>query len=119
MAGKLHSTLAFQVDFRLVDLSRVALRKLGVAPSHLIDTTKAHYPETRRWAEALYAQYPKAQGLRWTCRQDDRSQAVVLFGTRVQPSDIAPTGSAAPLIENGAVYDLAKALATDLGVLLD
>jgi len=30
MAGKLHSTLAFHVDFRLVDLSRVALRKLGV-----------------------------------------------------------------------------------------
>jgi hypothetical protein len=42
MAGKLHSTLTFQVDFRLIDLSRVALRKLGVAPSHLIDTTKAH-----------------------------------------------------------------------------
>jgi hypothetical protein len=62
MAGKLHSTLAFQVDFRLVDLSRVALRKLGVAPSHLIDTTKAHYSETRHWAEALYAQYPKGKG---------------------------------------------------------
>jgi hypothetical protein len=119
MAGKLHSTIAFHVDFRLVDLSRVALRKLGVAPSHLIDTTKARYAETRRWVETLYAQYPKAQGLRWTCRQDDRSQAVVLFGTRVQPSDIAPTGSATPLFENGAVYDLAKALATDLGVLLD
>ena len=45
MARKFHSTLAFHVDFRLVDLSRVALRKLGVAPSHLIDTTKAHYPK--------------------------------------------------------------------------
>jgi hypothetical protein len=32
MAGKRHSTLTFQVDFRLVDLSRVALRKLGVHP---------------------------------------------------------------------------------------
>ena len=119
MAGKLHSTLAFQVDFRLIDLTRIALRKLGVAPSHLIDTTKAHYPETRRWAEALYVQYPKAQGLRWISRQDDRSQAVVLFGTRVQPSDIVAAGNSTPLIENGAVYDLARALATDLGVLLD
>ena len=119
MAGKLHSTLTFQVDFRLIDLSRVALRKLGVAPSHLIDTTKTHYPETRRWAEALYAQYPKVQGLRWTSRQDDRSQAVVLFGTRVQPSDIVAAGGSTPLIENGAVYDLARILATELGVLLD
>jgi hypothetical protein len=119
MAGKLHSTLTFQVDFRLIDLSRVALRKLGVAPSHLIDTTKAHYPETRRWAEAIYSQYPKAQGLRWTSRQDDRSQAVVLFGTRVQPADIVVAGNSAPLIENGAIYDLARALATELGVLLD
>jgi RES domain len=119
MAGKLHSTVTFQVDFRLIDLSRIALRKLGVAPSHLIDTTKAHYSETRRWAEALYAQYPKAQGLRWTSRQDDRSQAVVLFGTRVQPSDIEPTGNSTPLIQNGVVIDLAKALATDMGVLLD
>ena len=119
MAGKLHSTLTFQVDFRLIDLSRVALRKLGVAPSHLIDTTKAHYPETRRWDEALYAQFPKAQGIRWTSRQDDRSQAVVLFGTRVQPSDILAARDSTPLIENGAVDDLARALATDLGVLLD
>jgi len=119
MAGELHSTLTFQVDFRLIDLSRVALRKLGVAPSHLIDTTKAHYPETRRWAESLYAQHPKAQGLRWTSRQDDRAQAVVLFGTRVQPSGIVASGSSTPLIENSAVYDLARALATDLGVLLD
>jgi hypothetical protein len=119
MAGKLHSTVTFQVDFRLIDLSRIALRKLGVAPSHLIDTTKAHYSETRRWAEALYAQYPKAQGLRWTSRQDDRSQAVVLFGNRVQPSDIEPTGNSTPLLQNGVVIDLAKALATDMGVLLD
>jgi len=66
-----------------------------------------------------HPQYPKAQGLRWTCRQDDRSQAVVLFGTRVQASDVVPAGGATPLIENGAVYDLAKTLATDLGVLLD
>jgi len=119
MADKLHSMLTFQVDFRLIDLSRVALRKLGVAPSHLIDTTKAHYPETRRWAQALYAQYPKAQGLHWTSRQDDRSQAVVLFGTRVQPSDIVAARNSTQIIQNGVVIDLAKALATDLGVLLD
>jgi hypothetical protein len=57
--------------------------------------------------------------LPWTSRQDDRSQAVVLFGTRVRPSNIVPTGNSTPLIENVAVYDVARALATDLGVLLD
>jgi hypothetical protein len=34
-------------------------------------------------------------------------------------SDIVPTGNSTPLIENGAMFDPTRALAADLGVLLD
>ena len=119
LEGKLSSTLVFQPDFQLIDLGKIGLRRLGVHPHELIDTTKAHYPETRKWAESLYAAYPQAQGLIWPSRQDDRARAVVLFGTRVGASELRPAGISIPLMENGVVHELAKALATDLKVLIE
>src|SRR6202051_2400677 len=47
LEGKLCSTLLFQTQLQLLDLSKVALRGLGIPPRQLIDTTKAHYPATR------------------------------------------------------------------------
>ena len=47
LEGKLSSTLVFPSDFQLIDLGKIGLRRLGVHPHDLIDTTKAHYPETR------------------------------------------------------------------------
>ena len=73
----------FKTDFQLLDLSKVALRGLGIPPRQLIDTTKAHYPATRGWAEQVYAAHPHVQGFLWSSRQDDRALAVVLFGSRV------------------------------------
>ena len=52
LAGRVCSTLLFKNDFQLLDLSKVALRGLGIPPRQLIDTTKAHYPATRGWAGA-------------------------------------------------------------------
>lgn len=64
-------------------------------------------------------QEPLDMGAPRTSRQDDRSQAVLLFGTRVQPSDLEPIGDSTPLIESGAAYDLTGGLATDLGLFVD
>jgi hypothetical protein len=75
LEGKLSSTLIFLSDFQLIDLGRIGLRRLGVHPHNLIDTTKAHYPETRKWAESLYTAYPQAEGLIWPSRQDDRARS--------------------------------------------
>ena len=119
LEGKLSSTLVFLPDFQLIDLGRIGLRRLGVHPHDLIDTTKAHYPETRKWAESLYAAYPQAQGLIWPSRQDDHARAAVLFGTRVGASELRPAGISIPLMENGVVHEVAKALATDLKVLIE
>jgi hypothetical protein len=119
LEGKLSSTLVFPSDFDLIDLSKIGLRRLGVHPHTLIDTTKAHYPDTRRWAELLYTAYPQAQGLIWTSRQDDRARAVVLFGTRVAAAELRPADLSIPLMKNGVIHELAKSLATDLKVLIE
>lgn len=118
LAGEVHSTLLFHLDFNLIDLSKVALRKIGITAEHLISTTKAHYRETRAWAEALYAEYPAAQGLLWTSRQDDRCNAVVLFGSRIKPSDFSVTGTSTTLMTAGVVWDPVNQLATDMDVIL-
>lgn len=115
---RVHSALKVKRDLVLVDLGTIALHKLGVKRSQLIDTTKAHYPRTRRWAAALYEQFPEAQGLRWTSRRDDQAHAVILFGTRLKASDLAISSAPASLLEDREpilpVIDLAFRLGVKL-----
>lgn len=118
LEGRVCSTLLFQTNFQLLDLSKVALRGLGISPRRLIDTTKAHYTVTRGWAGQVYAAHTKAQGFLWSSRQDDRSLAVVLFGNRVPASDLLDGKFSRPLIRNGVPEDFVVELATDLKVLL-
>jgi hypothetical protein len=118
LEGRVCSTLLFQTDFQLLDLSKVALRGLGIPPRQLIDTTKARYPATRGWAEQLYAAHPQIQGFLWSSRQDDRALAVVLFGSRVKASDLLDAKVSRPLIKKGVPEGVVLELATDLKVVL-
>ena len=118
LEGKLCSTLRFRTDFHLLDLSKVALRGLGIQPRQLIDTTKEHYPVTRAWAEQVYTAHPRLQGFLWSSRQDDRALAVVLFGNRVKESDIVDGNFSRPLIKKSVPEGFVLELATDLKVLL-
>jgi hypothetical protein len=118
LEGRVCSTLRFRTDFQLLDLSKVAMRGLGIQPRQLIDTTKEHYPVTRAWAEQVYAAYAHLQGFLWSSRQDDRALAVVLFGNRVQASDLLDGNLSRPLIRKGVAEDFVLQLATDLKVLL-
>ena len=61
LVGRVYSILTLSHDLRLIELGTIALRKLGVPRNSLIDTTKFHYPRTRRWAEAFHDQFPEAQ----------------------------------------------------------
>jgi hypothetical protein len=69
-------------ELLLIDLTSVGLRFFGLKNTQLIDTDAADYKLTRSWAEVLYDRNPEAQGLYWTSRQDNRAQALMLFGTR-------------------------------------
>ena len=115
---QVHSSLVLSRSLHLIDLGTVALHKLGIKRTELIDTTKSHHSRTRRWAEALYMQFAGAEGLRWTSRQDDRAHAVVLFGSRLSSNDLSMAGEPTPLMSAGEVILPVLELAMRLGVVL-
>ena len=118
LEGQVHSTLEVTRDLELVDLTAVSLRKLGITRNALIDTEKAQYPTTRKWAEKLYEQCPTAQGLVWVSRQDDTARAMMLFGDRISPESLCQTGESLSLINDPATYDTVLGLAERLDVLI-
>jgi RES domain len=117
VAGRSHASLRMLVDLALIDLSTISLHKLGISRSELIDTDASHYVETRQWALALHEQYPDAQGLRWTSRQDDT--ALVLFGDRCHGSTFEVLDGPVSLLQSdGSACSEVLDLAIRLGVRL-
>ena len=72
----------------LVQLRGAGLRKLQLSRVELIESQADQYPLTRAWAAAFYTAYPDADGLIWMSRQHDMSEAIVLFGMRVQRDEL-------------------------------
>jgi len=119
VAGRSHSSLRLRVDLTLVDLSSICLHRLGISRSGLIDTDASCYDESRDWALALHEQFPAAQGLKWTSRQDDTAMALVLFGDRVDTSAFQLTGGPVSLLQpDGSACSQVLNLAIRLGVYL-
>jgi len=116
LVDQVYSQVTPKRNLSLADLSTTALRKLGVQRNELIDTEKDKYPGTRKWAEAIHAACPGAQGLSWISRQDDRAFAVMLFGDRVPPADLAATGDPRAVLSDIPVYTDVLALADRIGV---
>lgn len=115
LTDQVHSVLRVDATLQLVDLSSVALRKLGLTRKQLIDTEKYQYPATRRWAAAIHAADPTIQGLTWMSRQDDTSRALILFGDRIGPGSLGSCRESRALLEEHA-YDEVLNLAGRLGV---
>ncbi|WP_024513176.1 RES family NAD+ phosphorylase [Bradyrhizobium sp. ARR65] len=116
LADQVYSQVMPKRNLSLADLTTTALRKLGVKRNELIDTEKNEYPSTRKWAEAIHAEYPRAEGLCWVSRQDDRALAVMLFGDRVSTTDLSPTGDPRHVLADVPVYADLLALADRIGV---
>ena len=91
------SRLVLETDLRLVDLTALALRRLGLTREQLIHAPERLYRETAGWAEALHEAESSAHGLTWVSRQCDTARVVVLFGDRVDASRLRPDGPAEPL----------------------
>ncbi len=117
LTGWVSSLLKTTRPLTLIDLSAIALHNLGITRKHLLETEKDQYPGTRAWALALYTQFPSAQGLLWTSRQDDRAQACILFGTRVGAEALEPAAAPESLLNtDGSARMEVLALARRLGV---
>ena len=119
IGGRVFSRLELTRDLFLVDLRTIALRKLGVMRTQLIDTHKSQYTISRQWAQALHSQNPGAEGLLWTSRQDDTGSAMILFGDRLtDPPLQLVEGPTSLLIEDGSACIEVLELADRLGVLI-
>ena len=96
------STIAPLRPLRLIQLRGPGLRKLELERRQLIDSEADQYPVTRAWCARLYAAAPDCDGLLWMSRQDDRSEAVMLFGTRVRREELQVIAPPLPLHPPGA-----------------
>ena len=83
-ASNLHLSEVGLPNLQLANLTATGLRGPGLSPSDLFDGDKADYPRTREWALWIWQNVPAAQGLIWMSKQDNESQAVMLFGDRVR-----------------------------------
>ncbi len=111
------SVLAPCRDLRLVQLHGHGLRRLGLARGELIDCGARHYPRTRSWAEALYRSDSGLDGLAWVSRQHDRSLALVLFGGRVERSELEVVEAPMPLAW-GPGFDQVQKAADAAGIVV-
>ena len=75
---------------RLVDLTTIGLRRLGLTRTEVIDSGPLDYPITRRLAAWLYENKADAQGICWVSRQSDEGRAVVLFEPRMGRTQLVP-----------------------------
>ena len=116
LAGQVHSIVGTKKLLVLADFGTKALHKLGITRQSLIDTEKDQYPFTRTVAEAVHAQCPDLQGISWASRQDDKANAYVLFGDRINPQALEHVGTSKSVTADPATYDALLDLAEIIGV---
>lgn len=104
-------------DLRLVDLTSVGLRRLGLSRAELIESDARSYPETAVWARVLHALPEHFDGFTWVSRQHDTSRALVLFADRVASADLSVRPGAIPLtLGAGAGLDVVCDAASRAGI---
>lgn len=91
------SRLIQETELQLIDLTGLAIRRLGLTRAELIEAPPRQYRDTARWAEALHGACPVAHGLMWVSRQFDTAKAIVLFGDRVAERSLRDEENSEPL----------------------
>lgn len=85
--------LEVQRDLNLVSLRQADLKKWKISRAALIASSPKLYSQTKDWAEAIYGQFPNAEGLEWTSNQCDPDTAYLFFGGRVKATDFKVVSS--------------------------
>ena len=83
-----HSVLKLGRTLMLASLRGPDLMKWGVRRSALIGSASVHYEITARWAESIHDQFLDLDGMVWTSNLCDPDPAFLLFGDRVESSDL-------------------------------
>ena len=117
--GQVSSAIRSPRPLHLVDLTSIALKRMGIRRGDIIDTEASEYPITRDWAVRFYTDHSDAEGLLWTSRQDDRAQAVILFEPRLKELSFIPvSGPESLLLADGSARPEILNLADRLDVVL-
>lgn len=94
------ATLIPRVNLPLARLHGAGLERLRLLREHVIDCDESAYPYTSEWAQAFYDCATRLVGISWTSRQNDSSQALVLWDGPLKPRrHLEPSGSAIRLDE--------------------
>lgn len=110
----LHSTVRTVRNIRLVDLTPLGQRAIGLMGNALLIGGTHHYPATRAWAEAIHAHVPWAQGIYYTSYQCGPEFAIVLFGDRCP--DILEALAPPRPVRAPAVEDEIRAFGEKIGI---
>lgn len=108
---RMHSVVTLQRDVRLASLRAPDLRKWGIARSMLIASPPTAYARTASWAKVVHDYFPHVEGLLWTSNQCDPDDAVMFFGDRVFPTDLAVVSSRDGRIDRSLQGDVRAAAA--------
>ncbi|MGK6310175.1 RES family NAD+ phosphorylase [Variovorax sp. DT-64] len=87
-SNDLHLSRIGTAPLQLVNLTSLGLKASGLVPSDLFDGEKDDYPRTRAWALWIWQNMPRAQGLHWMSKRDNRCEVIVLFGDRIHSTEI-------------------------------
>jgi hypothetical protein len=109
------STVASRRDLTLIQLHGHGLARLGVSRAELIDSEVRHYARTVAWAAALHERQKDADGMIWVSRKFDTAFGLVLFGDRVDRSDLEVVEPPLPLFL-GEGYDEIQRIAGLAGI---
>lgn len=111
------SQLSPRKDIQFVDLNPRFMKKHGITQGDLLGSSADHYPETRQWAEKIHDDNPEAQGIRWSSKQHG-DKAVMLFGDRINTSDLDVTIDSESASTSVAVTKAMENLASEMALVL-
>lgn len=98
-AKNVMSMLVTKRELNLASFMGTGLRALKVVASQLTNTPDTRYPQTRKWAQAAYdAGY---EGIVWMSKRNNTDQAYVLFGDRVDDSDLTVVAGSGRILSAG------------------
>jgi len=100
LIDKYLSRIQYQKELQLIDLTGNYIKRLKITRRQLIESEEEYYKITARWAEALHSACPSAHGIKWVSRQFDTAKSILLFGDRVEQSQLKDRNKS-ELIESG------------------
>jgi hypothetical protein len=95
--SKMHISEIALAPLRLANLKSTGLKAAGLKHEDVFAGMAANYPRTRELAQHVWKTLPEAQGLIWMSVQANESAVIMLFGDRIDPQDVHPTGLCEPI----------------------